>query len=391
MRAGVYDAIVIGAGGMGSAVTYHLAQAGAKTLALEQFQVGHTFGSSHGETRIIRLLYDKTFYIRLMQAAYTEWQSLQRLAGKQLLYVTGSVSFSHDGQHERSMRAALDAVGVASEWWDAAQLQQRFPPLRVPKATQFLWQKDTGFLHASACIDTHLQLAAQHQATIYPQSRVTSINWQDDLPSVTTPEGHFYGKKIIVTAGAWTGTLLAELHLPLTVTEQQVCYYQPQAAELFHYQHFPVFSEATADGGFFYGIPAFGAFAAGRGVKVGYHSTGKPLAGDETPESRVRRPDRAFTNRLDSYLHTRLPALGQAQHAETCLYTETPDKDFIIDTHPHCPNLLFAAGFSGHGFKFCALVGRIMTELALNGATELDISPLRLARPSLGGVTHNSS
>ena len=380
MRNSVYDAIVIGAGGMGSAVAYHLARAGAKTLALEQFQVGHTFGSSHGETRIIRLIYDKTFYVRLMQVAYAEWRSLQDAAGKQLLYVTGSISFSHDGQHERSMRAALDSVGVASEWWDAALLQQKFPPLHVPKATQFLWQKDTGFLHASACIATHLQLAAQHQATISPQSRVTHINWQDDTPSVTTADGHFYGKKIIVTAGAWTSKLLAELHLPLTATQQQVCYYQPQTAEQFHYQNFPVFSEATADGGFFYGIPAFGSFAAGRGFKVGYHSPGQPLASDDTLESRERRPDRAFTNRVNTYLQTRLPALGQAQHAETCLYTETPDKDFIIDTHPHCPNILFAAGFSGHGFKFCSVVGRIMAELALNGTTKIDISPLRLAR-----------
>ena len=386
MRERVYDAIVIGAGGMGSAVAYHLARAGAKTLALEQFQAGHTFGSSHGEARIIRLIYDKAFYISLMQAAYAEWRKLQSTAGKQLLYVTGSVSFSHDGQHEHSMRQALDAAGVAYEWWDAAQLQRRFPSFRVPKATQLLWHKDTGFLHASACIATHLQLAAQHKATIYPQSRVTRINWQDDIPSVTTPEGHFYGKKIIVTAGAWTSKLLAELHLPLTVTKQQVCYYQPQAAELFHYQNFPVFSEATAEGGFFYGIPAFGAFAAGRGFKVGYHSTGKPLASDEALETRDPRPDPAFTNHLDTHIQARLPALGQAQHAETCLYTETPDHDFIIDTHPHCPNVLFAAGFSGHGFKFCAVVGRIMTDLALNGTTELDISSLRLARSSLAGV-----
>lgn len=383
MRPRIYDAIVIGAGGMGSAAAYHLAKAGAKTLVLEQFQQGHNLGSSHGETRIIRLVYDKIFYVRLMQTAYADWQSLQACSGKQLLYTTGSISFGGDGQHAHSMRQALAAVGIDHELWDAEQVQRNFPQFRVPHDIQFLWQKDTGFLHASACIATHLQLAAQHQATVSMQTRVESINWQDNVPSVATSAERFYGKKIIVTAGAWTSTLLAELHLPLTVTKQQVCYYHPQAADFFQYQNFPVFSEAATDGGFFYGIPAFGDFAAGRGVKVGYHSHGQPLAQGETLARRDSSPDRAFTERLDAYLQDRLPALGRAQHAETCLYTLTPDRDFIIDTHPHCPNLLFAAGFSGHGFKFCAVVGRILTELALNGATAFALTPLQLARPSL--------
>ena len=386
MQTHAYDAIVIGAGGMGSASAYHLTKSGANTLVLEQFQPRHSFGSSHGETRIIRLIYDKVFYAKLMQAAYDEWQKLQTHSDCQLLYTTGSISFSSGGeQQEHVLRKTIDAVGITSEWWDARQLQSHFPQFRLPANAQVLWQKDTGFLHASACIETHLNLAAQHGATIRMHTRVHNIDWQADTPSVYTGQGRFYGKKIIVTAGAWTNSLLAELQLSLTVTKQQVCYYLPQNASLFQHKNFPVFLEETADGSLFYGIPAFGDFKTGRGMKVGYHGKGQPLANKEgeAPETRDRSPDTGFTDRVDAYLQERLPTLGNALYAETCLYTETPDHDFIIDTHPHCPNVLLAAGFSGHGFKFCALVGRIMTEIALHGATKFDISPLRLNRPSL--------
>lgn len=384
MRQQVYDAIVIGAGGMGSAAAYHLAKSGARVLALEQFHHGHTLGSSHGESRIIRLIYDKQFYTKLMQTAYAEWRDLQSVSGKQLLFITGSVSFSIGGsQYEHTMREVLDETGIASEWWDTKHMQSRFPQFCLPKDTEILWQKDTGFLHTSACISVHLQLAKKHGATIREKTAVTAIDWDGDTPIVHTKDARFRGKKIIITAGAWTNTLLAETNLPLTVTKQQVCYYQPKDTALFQPKCFPIFSEAPTDGGFLYGIPAFGDFKLGRGVKIGHHKRGKPISGKNSPSTCDRTPDSDFTAHIDKYLRERIPALGKAAHSEICLYTETPDEDFIIDTHPHCSNLLIAAGFSGHGFKFCSLVGRIMSELALTGDTAFDLLPFRMNRQSL--------
>ena len=372
MQPHIYDAIVIGAGGMGSATAYHLAKSNANVLVLEQFQRGHTLGSSHSPTRIIRFFYDKAFYTELMKTAYAEWRDLESASGKRLLFITGSVCLGAKGNpYGHAVRQSMDAAGIESEWWRASQLAERFPQFQVSKDMDILWQKDTGFLYASECVATHLQLAEQHGATLREGTTVTDINWQADVPTVRTESEQFHGRKVVVTAGAWTGKLLSELNLPLTVTKQQVCYYEPTDTNAFQPERFPVFTEATADGEFLYGLPAFGA-----GVKMARHGRGQSVF----PDTCERTPDTDYIAHIDAYVQERVPALGKTTHAEVCLYTETPDEDFIIDAHPHCPDVLIAAGFSGHGFKFCSLVGRIMNELALNGETDFDLHPFRIDR-----------
>ena len=373
MGSRIYDAIIIGAGGMGSATAYHLAKSGADILVLEQFSRGHTFGSSHGETRIIRFFYDKAFYTELMKTAYAEWRALESVSGKPLLFITGSVTLGTKGnRYALSARQSLDAAGVESEWWGAAQLRERFPQFRVSKDMDILWQKDTGFLHATECVLTHLELAAQHGATFREQTAVRRIDWQAARPTLYTENDRFQGRKVIVTAGAWTAHLLSEMDLPLTVTRQQVCYYQPADTGRFQAPQFPVFTEATADGEFLYGVPHFGQ----KGLKVGRHGRGQNVS----PDTCDRTPDPDYIAHIDTYLQERIPELGSAVHAEICLYTETIDEDFIIDTHPHCPELLLATGFSGHGFKFCSLVGRILSDLAQTGQTRFDLQPFRIQR-----------
>ena len=217
-----------------------------------------------------------------------------------------------------------------------------------------------------------MQLAEQHGATVREETRVTNIDWQADIRTVQTENGSFHGRKVIVTGGAWAGKLLAELNLPLTVTKQQVCYYQPIDSKRFQADRFPVFTESTPDGEFIYGIPAFGK----NGLKIARHGRGQIISPD-IPE---RTPDIDYIAHIDAYVQERLPELGKTTHAEVCLYTETPDEDFIIDTHPHCSDVLIAAGFSGHGFKFCALVGRILSELVQTGETVFDIHPFCIDR-----------
>ena len=373
MQSHIYDAIVIGAGGMGSATAYHLAKLDADVLVLEQFQRGHTFGSSHGETRIIRFFYDKPFYTELMKTAYSEWRDLEAVSGKQFLFITGSVNLGKSGNpYVISVRQSLDTAGVESEWWDTEQLAGKFPQFQVSKDLDILWQKDTGFLCASECVLTHLQLAEQYGANVCEKTPVTRIDWQADVPTVYTEDNQFRGRKIIVAAGAWTSSLLKELNLPLTVTKQQVCYYKPSNIAMFEPKRFPVFTEITTENEFMYGIPSFGR----NGVKVARHGMGQTVS----PDTCNRTPNSDYIQRMDSYLRERIPELGNTVHAEVCLYTETPDEDFIIDAYPRCPDILIAAGFSGHGFKFCSLVGRIMSELALTGKTAFDISPFRIKR-----------
>lgn len=381
MPSHIYDVIVIGAGGMGSAAAYHLAKIGADVLVLEQFQRGHKLGSSHGETRIIRFFYDKPFYAELMKTAYSEWRELESTSNKQLLFTTGSVNLGANfdanldergNPYVQSIKKSLDAADVECEWWEQTQLSERFPQFSVSDDMDILWQKDTGFLYASECVFTHLQLAEQHGATVLENTRGIHLDWQACFPTVHTAGKQFQGRKIVLTAGAWTSYLLRELNLPLSVTKQQVCYYRPTDTALFQPNQFPVFTEITKSGEFLYGIPCFGV----NGVKVARHGLGANVL----PDTCDRTPDADYIQRMDRYVAERIPSLGKTVSAEVCLYTETPDEDFIIDTHPQCPNLLIAAGFSGHGFKFCSLVGRIMSELVSRGETDFDISPFRINR-----------
>ncbi|RKU27060.1 N-methyl-L-tryptophan oxidase [Candidatus Poribacteria bacterium] len=378
MPSHIYDTIIIGAGGMGSAATYHLAKSGADILTLDQFQRGHTHGSSHGDNRIIRFFYDKHFYTELMKTAYDEWRSLEQASGRSLLYISGSVNLGEKGnQYAQTIRRSLDMAGVEYEEWDKLQLRERFPQFNVSGNMDILWQQDTGFLHANKCVSTHLQMAEKLGARIQENTEVTRIDWQVDIPTVYTKENKFRARKIVITAGAWTSYLVRELDLPLTVTKQQVCYYRPTDTESFQPNRFPVFTEVTSESEFMYGMPYFGE----KGVKVARHGMGKTIL----PDSSDRSPDSEYIDHMDKYLMARIPELGKAYHAEVCLYTETPDEDFIIDVHPHCPNILIAAGFSGHGFKFCSLVGRIMCEMVLNGRTAFNISHFRIGRPKPSG------
>ena len=368
-----YDTIVIGGGGMGSAAAYHLAKSGARVLLLEQFQHGHKQGSSHGETRGIRLSYDKPFYTHLMQAAYAEWRALEQACGQQLLFISGGITLAPPSHPKLAATwDSLTDAGVAAEQWDAAQLARRFPQFSVPEDTAIIWQEDSGLLHASACIAAHLRLAEQHGAEIRTNTPVTRLDWQSTPVSVHTTGEVLRADKVVVTAGAWTGQLLAELHLPLTVTRQQVVYYQPADPARFSVPHFPTLIELTSENEFYYGIPLFGT----EGLKLARHGGGAQV----TPDTCLRTPDEDYIARLDRRMQALLPERGKIKRAEVCLYTETPDTDFIIDTHPRCPHISIAAGFSGHGFKFCSLVGRILSELALHGEAAVDLAPFRIGR-----------
>ena len=372
----LFDAIVIGAGCMGSAAAYHLSKAGAKTLVIEQFSQGHTFGSSHGNTRIIRLVYEKPFYTKLMKSSYACWRDLERESGRKLLFTTGSVIVAPVGhEYVINTRASLDAAGVESDWLDEQELASRLPQFRIEPNTMIaLWQKDGGFLHASECISTHLDLAKKQGAEIRENSEVMTVDWEASSPVVVCKNKRYQGKKVVTAVGPWTKQLLPNLDLPLTVTRQQVVYFKPKDKPRFLPTQFPVFIDVTRPTSF-YGVPDF----EDKGVKVGVDGHGKDFA--TTLDSCSRSPDSPYVDFVHEFVAERMPdAAGEVLQAEVCLYTETPDKDFVIDLHPNCQNLAIAGGFSGHGFKFGGLVGKILSELALAGETRHDISHFRLDR-----------
>jgi sarcosine oxidase len=375
-----FEYLVIGAGGMGSAAAYHLARDGRSVLLLEQFEIGHTHGSSHGESRIIRLSYDHPTYVRLAQAAYGLWAELEADAGQALVRRTGGLDLSapYHPAFEACI-ANLSALRIQRDVLTTGELQRRYPVFRVADKTIGLYQADAGILPASQCVRTMIDRAAHYGASVLEHTPVRSIRLDDTGAEAQTDQATYRCRKLIISAGPWAGPLLASVGvaLPLTVTQEQYAFFQPQTPERFQLDRMPVFIHYGRPAGpqqvDYYGFPIFGH----AGVKIGEHHAGPVV----TADTRTFEVDPARLQRLSDYARATLPATrGEVLQAATCLYTNTPDQHFIIDRLPRYPHVMLAAGFSGHGFKFAILVGRILADLAMRGSTSYPIDLFTLRR-----------
>lgn len=366
---------VIGMGGTGSAAARFLARAGHGVVGFEQFTVGHTRGSSHGESRIIRYTYADEIYTRMMGEAYPLWQQLQAEAGEELLVRTGGVFFGkHDGPLMDSARAALDQNRVAYEWLDADESRRRFPALRLAETEAALFQPDMGYLRATDCVRANVRLARTYGADIREETPVRHVAQEGNQVRVTTEAGETIAfDRAVVTTGPWMGKFFQSLNLPLAVTRQQVVYLKPQpgAERNFEADRLPVWIDAYANA---YGFPVDGRIA---GVKLASHNLGE----DADPGGMRRPPDEAYQTQLADYALSRFEGLThQVTHAQTCLYTNTPNEDFLLDAVPQMPHVWLVSGCSGHGFKFTILLGKIAAEAATLGVTPRYLSRFALNR-----------
>jgi sarcosine oxidase len=374
------EVIVLGAGAMGGAAAYQLARAGVSVLLLEQYEVGHTRGASHGESRIIRLSYDHPHYIEMCRRSYRLWAELESDAGETVLTRTGMLDLSPPGHP--AMAACLEsmrATAVEHEIWSSAEVIRRYPQFKLPSEYFGVWQSDAGILSPQQCVSLLVRTAQKHGAVIKDNTKVEAILLQDDRVTVVTQSGEFHGKKLIVSAGPWAGTALQQvgLRLPLTVTQESYVFFQPRRPDLFEVGRFPIFAfyGDTPHGPdlAFYGFPVFGK----AGIKIARHHAGPVTTAD----------DRSFdvppetVDRLQGYLQQFLPdAQGVPIHAMTCLYTNTPDRHFVIDTLPGYRHVAIACGFSGHGFKFAVLIGELLADLVTKQRTDCSIELFSLSR-----------
>jgi sarcosine oxidase len=367
-----FDSIVVGLGAMGSAALLHLARRGQSVLGLDRYDVPHELGSSHGVTRIIRLAYyEDPAYVPLLRRAYELWRELEGDAGERLLHITGSVDAGPE-IFEGSLRSC-EEHGLAHEVLSAAELAQRFPAYRLPSDTECLLQPDGGFLLPEGCIVAHVDQAQARGAVVRTNERVLDWTPTRDGVEVRTELGSYQADHLALCAGAWSE---AVAHLPpglVTAERQVLAWLEPLERQLFDPERFPVFNLVVPEGRW-YGFPEFGV----PGFKVGkYHHRGE--VGDPDELDRESHPeDEAL---LRGFVERYFPAgAGPAVSLKTCLFENSPDEHFLIDLHPECPAAVVAAGFSGHGFKFGSVVGEIVADLALDGATRHDIEFLRLAR-----------
>lgn len=372
-----YDAIVLGAGAMGSAAAYHLAKAGQRVLLLEQFEIDHQKGSSYGFSRIIRYAYEHPAYIQLMRSAYPAWFALEEAAGETLYTRTGGLDFGRPNQQEmQNILAALEAENIPHDIWTPNEAQQHFPQFRFNHDMLVIHQADAGILSASKCIRVQLRLAETYGASIQPNTPITSIQAKADSVVVGTPAGDYSAARLVITAGSWAKSVLASLglDLPLTPLRCHEAYFETDQPADYESGRFPTFIAHMLD---IYDRDPYGiASHDGSGLKLGFHG-GQPV---EHPSQINYVPDEAETKRILNFAERHLPDVRVPRSSRICLYTMTPDGHFLIDKHPEYSHIVFGGGCSGHSFKFSPIIGEILSDLALEGQTSYDISLFNVER-----------
>ncbi|HEX8967492.1 MAG TPA: N-methyl-L-tryptophan oxidase [Chloroflexota bacterium] len=381
-----YDAIVVGLGAMGSAATYQLSRRGLRVLGLDAFEAGHELGSSHGESRIIRLAYyEHPGYVPLLRRAYELWAELEQESASPLLSLTGGLMIGPpDGELVSGTRASAEQHGLSVEVLDAVEVRHRFPALQPADDEVALFEPQAGFLRPERCIEVALRLASAAGALIHHGEPVRAWRATPRTIELSTDLGTYTAERLVLTCGARMSSVLDPASVPVVAERMPLFWMQPDQPRLFSVERLPVYLWEVSRDAMFYGFP----HVEWPGVKVARHHSGD-FCDPDTVDRHVNETDEA---RLRAVIQNRLPNLnGEVVSSRVCLYENSPDHHFLIDCLPEHPNVVFAGGFSGHGFKFASVVGEILADLVTGRRAMPEADFLRAARlgpQSGGGFTH---
>jgi sarcosine oxidase len=371
-----FDLVVLGTGGVGSAALLHATELGARTIGFDRFIGPHSRGSSHGQTRIIRQAYfEHPQYVPLLLESYRLWQELEHACCKSLYCETGLLQIGpENGVVVPGVLRAAREHGLDVYEASATEIQSRWPAFRVPKGLSGAFEHRAGYLLVEECVAAHLAAARRAGAEIQAPCEVRG--WEPGTPiRLKTTSGEITTGKLIITGGPWASQMLGGLKIELEIRRKAVFWFTARGS----FAASPCYLFELPDG-VFYGFPAID----GR-MKVAEHSGGTKI---EDPLFVDPAIDPHEAERILGFLEKCVPntANGLAEH-QTCLYTMSPDEHFIVDQYPGEPHVVFAAGLSGHGFKFTPVLGKALAEMALNGGTELPVDFLGLKRfaPTFGG------
>lgn len=378
-----FEYIVVGCGGVGSGAVYWLSKkAPGDVLGLEQFELAHSNGGSQDVSRIIRLTYHDDKYTNLTPATYDAWGEVERESGLQLVFKCGSLQLAERGSTDYIMEkyaVAMERNKIPFERWNNDQLRAHYPQFTTGPSTVALFQKDAGVVDAQLGNSTHLQLARGKGAVVIDKCPVLRIRRNAaGRVEVTTPKAIFTCRKLIVTSGAWLNDVLGTIgvHIPVTVTQEQVTYFATPHIKEFTKDRFPCW---------YYHTPVYDIYALpihnNSGTKIGIDAGGPAVTG----QTRSFEPDQDRVKVCTDLLEKVLPKfLGPPMLSKTCLYTMPPDRDFVIDNcrEKGFPDVIVCCG-AGHAYKFASLLGKILSELAVHDRTQYKIDGFQMDRPAI--------
>ncbi|WP_448650404.1 N-methyl-L-tryptophan oxidase [Pseudomonas fluorescens] len=380
-----YESLVIGLGAMGAATVYQLAKAGVNVAGIDRHHPPHTFGSSHGDTRITRLsVGEGAQYVPIVRNSHRIWRELEALSGEALfeqsglLVLTSRDDFDPSDATDFTLRTIglAQTYGIEHEVLDAAQIRQRFPQFaQVADSAIGYYEPEGGFVRPERCIDVQLKLAEQHGATLYKGETVTHIRSDANGVTVTTDQRTLQADKLVVSAGNWAGGLLgAPFDQLLSVYRQQLFWFELEpGADLVGKS--PTYILTHGQDQTHYGFPALPGEGSLKLATAQYHTTSTPETLDRTVcEAQAREM-------YEQQVQGRIAGVtAKVVKAAVCAYTVTPDHDFIIDEHPSLQHTLVVSPCSGHGFKHSAALGEAFAQWCIRGSSDLDLSSFSLKR-----------
>lgn len=370
-----YDVVVVGLGAMGSAALYALAQRGRRVIGIDRFQPGHHLGSSHGESRIIRMAYyEDPVYVPLLRLAYRAWERLESHTGEHILTITGILEAGIEGSAlvQGSLRSALQH-DIPHEVLAPERVNKRFPAFSIPADWRCLFQPDAGILQPEKAIHLFVKSAGELGATVALGTRVKSVRTVADHVEVRLESGEtIEAGSAVLAVGPWISELAPELGSKMRLTRQPLMWFEPPEKALVRPQSMPVFFFDTPDD-LIYGFPDF----RGSGVKAASHRSGGELTSADESRAEVSDQEKAhLKHMMDRFVPA---AAGPVRQTHVCIYTRSSDEHFVLGLRPGASQIVLASPCSGHGFKFASIFGEILADLAMTGATD---KPIDFFRPS---------
>jgi len=372
-----FDAIVLGVGSMGIATCYELAKRGLRVLGIEQFDILNNKSSHSGHTRIIRKAYfEHPDYVPLLERAYHQWNELETLSGNKIYHQTGLLYLDQkDGEVNSGVLKSSKLYNIEVAEWNPSILKNRFPGLEIIDGLQMLFEPNAGYLDVHQAFASYQKLASQYGAVLHSNEKVLKWNHVGDSIEVITGKANYSCDRLIITAGPWSSPWLPS-QVKLKITRQVLSWIT--VPEEIQPLDLPCWLMTRPDGkGAYYGFP-YSDHTESPGYKIGWHYPDQNVNPNEPIETPTEEEREEFLNQMQQLV----PNAKLSHHQSlTCLYTNTEDEDFVIDTLPDTDGkVIFAAGFSGHGFKFVSVIGELLADLVTNDSSKLPWEFLRASR-----------